>query len=153
MTDVAIADSRDGVYVSHQTGYAAGGKDSVGARVYINNSLIVGYSRWRRSNGCGRLDGVSYPPGRRINVTGVCVEMPSRLGPLSEVKWRCHPVMTHSPSSPSSLHFTSLQRPLRTLLTSPSPHAFLRCGCHSSASSSAPPAAAPASVAARSLSR
>jgi hypothetical protein len=51
--NVSIADSNNGIYVSQTTMYAAM-RRAVGSQIQINGSLIVGYSRFRRSFGCGQ---------------------------------------------------------------------------------------------------
>ena len=68
--NVTIADSVSGIYIAQTAMYAAG-KGKLGSQVLINDSLIVGFSRYRRSFGCS-----SGPEGIEVaekmpNITGV----------------------------------------------------------------------------------
>ena len=87
-TDVRIADSKHGVYMVHTTGYAASGSDKPGARVHVNESLIVGYSRWRSSFGCGTYNGIYWSsPEKKVNVTGLWMPfLGTQLGPKGSCK-------------------------------------------------------------------
>ena len=68
--NVTIADSVNGIYIAQTSMYGAG-SGKVGSQVHINNSLVVGYSRYRRSFGCtSGAEGIQVKD-KMPNVTGV----------------------------------------------------------------------------------
>ena len=75
--NIMIADSRNGLYLSYVTSYLPIG--SVGSRIYVNDSLIVGRSRSVQTSGCQRLYATRYQ-----SITGLWAPFfGTHLGPVS----------------------------------------------------------------------
>lgn len=71
VSNVVVADSRDGLLLSHVTGYSPSA--NIGSFAFLNESLFVGYSRFRQSFGCGTVEGITAVDLQRwpSGVTGV----------------------------------------------------------------------------------